>query len=96
MSGNNLYLSDGSSVEADAVILATGWQPAETGIFDPALRAELGLPVTPDNVSEDEKAYWELLEREAAKQVLQMYPMLAAPPKDTQVAMNTKLHDASS
>lgn len=57
MKGNSLRLSNGSSIYVDTVIFATGWRPAHSGILDSSLRLELGLPVSPDSLSDHEKTY---------------------------------------
>jgi dimethylaniline monooxygenase (N-oxide forming) len=62
-------------------LFATGWQPAEIGLFESSLRAKLGLPVSPTYFSYEEKTHWERLDAEADNKVLEMYPIFADPPK---------------
>jgi len=72
--------SDGSTVETDAIIFATGWQNASNPLFSPDLANELGLPVPCASLSELESGHWQDLDVAADKQVLEAYPMLANPP----------------
>jgi len=79
---NIVELDDGTTVQADAIIFATGWELAASEIFSPELTAELGLPVPLNTLPPAEKRYWEALDDCADKEVLDIYPILAHPPKE--------------
>lgn len=46
------------------------------------MKTELGLPVPKDSLLSSEAGYWKYLDDEAEKQVLDIYPILAEPPKN--------------
>jgi dimethylaniline monooxygenase (N-oxide forming) len=79
-------LSNRETVECDAIIFATGWEPSTTELFIPALKAELGLQFPVTHLEEEEAAYWRGLEASADKQVLDIYPMLANPPSGIRIS----------
>lgn len=83
MSGKTVTLSNGKTISADAIIFCTGWQPALSPIFSNELKTELGLPVPKDNLPPSDTAYWQQLDDEAEKQVLDIFPILAEPPKNS-------------
>lgn len=82
LGANTVELDDGTTVQADAIIFATGWEMATNEIFSPELTAELGLPVPLGSLSPAERNYWEVLDGRADKEVLDIYPILAHPPKE--------------
>jgi hypothetical protein len=77
--GRSIVFEDGTSLlPIDILICCTGFQTTYR-FFDEQQRIRLGLPHvrTPDD--EDEKT-WTTLEAAAAKDIVQRYPKLAAPP----------------
>ncbi|KAH7350696.1 hypothetical protein BKA65DRAFT_582690 [Rhexocercosporidium sp. MPI-PUGE-AT-0058] len=70
INGNSFQLTNGTSVEADAVIFATGWQAETIPFFSNTLQAELGLPA----------AYWDKIDTAADKQIMDLYPIFATAP----------------
>jgi dimethylaniline monooxygenase (N-oxide forming) len=79
-------LSNGETVECDAIIFATGREPSTTELFSPALKAELGLQRPVTDLGDEEAAYWKGLEASADKQVLDIYPILANPPSGIHIS----------
>jgi hypothetical protein len=79
-------LSNGQTIECDAIIFATGWEPSTNELFSPALKAELGLQLPVTDLGVEEAEYWKELEASADKQVLDIYPMLAKPPSGIRVS----------
>ncbi|KAF6827011.1 cofactor FMO1 enzyme is FAD [Colletotrichum musicola] len=73
-------LGDGTRLEADMVILATGWKSLPTNfIFSEGDRLGAGLP-SPRSFDEKTRERWERLRAEADGQVTQRLPLLKASP----------------
>jgi hypothetical protein len=82
MSGNTVSLSNGESVPADAAIFGTGWDFRST-LFDLADALELGTNALLKGEDAVTSAYWQKLQAEAEKEVLETLPTLKAPPRTT-------------
>lgn len=78
--GKSLQLSNQSQLEVDAVIFATGWESPLNQMFTPEQRAELGLPVPWDALSETEAKFWKELDASEDRKVLDLYPIFENPP----------------
>jgi len=93
MKGRTLELSNGSTVESDAVIFATGWQMGYMALFDPTLAPELGLQMSVDLQPRDYRQNWEGLDQAAEEKVFSQYPLFKDPPAylnlDTRQPRNT-------
>lgn len=72
--GNKVYLTNGTTVETDFVILCTGWTDA-LGPFNDSLRAQYGLPS-----ENDFSVKWQKLDQQADDKVNQTLPLLTNPP----------------
>jgi hypothetical protein len=79
MSENTASLSNGETVPADAAIFGTGWEFRST-LFDPADALELGTNALLKDEDAATSAYWQKLEADAEKEVLETLPILKAPP----------------
>jgi hypothetical protein len=79
MSGNTVSLSKGETVPADAAIFGTGWDFRST-LFDPADALELGTNALLKDEHAATSAYWQKLQADAEKEVLETLPILKAPP----------------
>lgn len=79
LSEKSVKLRNGSSVAADAIICATGWDSSLT-YLSPSESARLGLPVPFENVEPEDSASWKTLETAAQIEVLKRFPRLAQPP----------------
>jgi dimethylaniline monooxygenase (N-oxide forming) len=79
MSGNTVSLSNGETIPADAAIFGTGWDLRST-LFDPADALESGANVLLKDEHTATSAYWQKLQAEAEKEVLETLPILNAPP----------------
>lgn len=75
---DQLELSSGDYLQADCLVLCTGWGD-HFGMFDAETKAELGLPVDSPSVSDD-SIKWKQYDSEAEKLVDQCLPLLATPP----------------
>jgi dimethylaniline monooxygenase (N-oxide forming) len=80
MKGQSLQLSNQSQLEVDAVVFATGWESPISKIFTHAQRAELGLPVPWEVLSENEAKFWKELDASEDRKVLDLYPIFDNPP----------------
>ena len=79
MSEKSIYISDGQTIEADAIVFVTGWSPTYSAIFDKKTAAELGLPIALSEEDPVEASYWRELQVAADKTVLDLYPVLRDP-----------------
>ncbi|KAL7275277.1 hypothetical protein RUND412_001785 [Rhizina undulata] len=78
----SVNLSDGTSVPADLVIYATGYEVPQS-IFSPEDCAKLGLPTPIDLYPQDLKEKWEELDEASDEKVLTLFPRLTNPPNFT-------------
>ncbi|PVH85139.1 FAD/NAD(P)-binding domain-containing protein [Cadophora sp. DSE1049] len=81
INGNSFKLSNGNQVEADAVVFATGWEGEGIPFFDDALKSELGLPIPKNILPPSEATYWDQIDAEGDKQIMDLYPIFATAPK---------------
>ena len=81
MIGTFIHLSDNQTIESDAVIFATGWNPSPSSFFDLNTTAELGLPVPLAEEDPADAAYWRELQAGAEETVFELYPVLRNPPR---------------
>lgn len=72
---DQLELSSGDNLQADCLVLCTGWGD-HFGMFDAETKAELGLPVDSPSVLDD-SIKWKQYDSEAEKLVDQCLPLLA-------------------
>jgi hypothetical protein len=81
LSGKQVHLSDGTTVETDMLIHATGWQ-THVHVFNEKDCLELGLPVRIDHLSslDPNLQYPSERSNRAKEVVLQSFPRLAHPP----------------
>ena len=78
--GNEIRLSDGSTVQTDALICSTGWKHAPSIDFrPPSLHADLGIPSTQYTQRQTER--WVYLDARADGEVMQRLPLLRGGPK---------------
>lgn len=82
MKGNTLHLTDGTSVDADAVIFGTGWKEPGSSMFTPEMTAKLGLPVPWDTLPEKTARQWKELLAAEDQKIVELYPLLEIPPYD--------------
>ena len=79
--GNGMIrLKSGKEVNSDAILCGTGWVPS-LSFFDQDMLAALGIPQPLEEYPAEESKAWEALERNADRQVLDRFPLLANPPK---------------
>ena len=81
MDGNNIHISDGQIIEADAILFATGWSPIHSALFGPKTAAELRLPIPLFEENPADALYWRNLQVAADRTVLDLYPVLRDPPQ---------------
>jgi len=74
-------LSNGTQVDADAVIFATGWEGEGIPFFNDAMKSKLGLPVPKSTLTTSEATYWDQLDAQADKEIMDLYPIFATAPK---------------
>ncbi|PVF97884.1 FAD/NAD(P)-binding domain-containing protein [Serendipita vermifera] len=81
LSGRQVHLSDGTTVETDMLVYATGWQTV-IPIFSEEDSLALGLPVRIDRLSslDPDLRYPSTASQRAEELVLQQFPRLADPP----------------
>ena len=79
LSNSNVVLDDGTSLQTDLLIYATGYRIAPT-IFSSSDAAHLGLPVPVSQVPPAEVEKWNKLDAEADEEVCRLFPRLATPP----------------
>jgi cation diffusion facilitator CzcD-associated flavoprotein CzcO len=79
---NAVILDDGTKVETDMLLCATGWKQ-EHSYFEDDEAAGLGLPVSLKNEANAKglRREWSLLDEEADGEVLSRWPYLASVPK---------------
>lgn len=94
MHGRSLTLSNGSMIESDAVIWATGWHHPYGSMFDPALIATLGIPVPRSRQPEEYRKHWESLEHAAEAKIVTDYPILGNPPQNLNLHLKEYRHYA--
>jgi hypothetical protein len=85
MNEDTISLSNKTTIASDATIFATGWHPGINSLFGVSLAAELGLPVPVCQRPKESAQYWSILNAAADQKVLDMYPLLASPPKEVKV-----------
>lgn len=73
---NAVELSDGSQLDADAIVYATGWK-CGMSYFDKSLLLKLGLPVAERELEGKDLQYWEKLDQEAEAKIDVEMPMLS-------------------
>jgi hypothetical protein len=83
--GNSITVSTGESIPSDAIVFCTGWNIASPFLFSPTLANEIGLPVDPTVLSEDESEYWRALDKAALTRIEADYPMLKNPPSNVHI-----------
>ncbi|KAF3392571.1 Flavin-containing monooxygenase FMO GS-OX-like 2 [Penicillium rolfsii] len=72
-------LSDGDSIQTDAIVAITGWKLAQSIVYKPdGLDSSLGIPS--NNASVEDKIFWQRLNVEADKEILGRFPFLRNPP----------------
>ncbi len=79
---DSLLLRSGTSVQADFIVMATGWGD-HFGMFDAKAKMELGLPANGSFVSGkpcEEDIEWDKHDISADRTVNEKLPMLAVPP----------------
>ncbi|MCJ1378871.1 monooxygenase [Xylographa soralifera] len=76
---NLVRLESGTEVPTDVLLCGTGWSPSAFAFFSEEQLAELGLPHSLDQVTEDDMT-WSKLEAEADYQVLAQFSQLSSPP----------------
>lgn len=79
-----LTLSNGTTIESDALVLATGWvHPlyTTTPLFPPDLALKLELPVPLSTEPVSHASHWASLESAAVDKVHSLYPYSREPPK---------------
>jgi len=76
---SHVLLHNGESIPCEALLCGTGWVPS-LHFFTPELSAELGLPNTLSNDSNDDQKLWNTLDATADAEVVASFPMLAKPP----------------
>lgn len=75
----SIQISDGSELEADAIIYATGWL-ADLSYYDTSLASKLGLPMMQQALDEKIQQQWEALDQEADVRITAAMPMLSRRP----------------
>lgn len=80
MEGNTLKLTDGTSIDAEAVIFATGWKELGNSMFTPELTAKLGLSVPWDSLPKETARQWKELFATEDQKILELYPLFENPP----------------
>lgn len=73
LADGQMHLASGATIDADAVVYCTGWQPS-IDFFSAAEAADLGIPVP---VLEQRNAHWERLLADADTKVQKELPFLA-------------------
>lgn len=79
LSDSSVILDDGTSLQTDLLVYATGYQIAST-IFSPLDAAHLGLPVPVSLAPPAEVEKWTRLDAEADAEVCRLFPRLSKPP----------------
>ncbi|KAL3423563.1 flavin-binding monooxygenase-like protein [Phlyctema vagabunda] len=87
MSDSDVILSDGTVLQSDAAIFATGWDLGTT-IFDTSTALDLGLPAPIDAEDESETKYWQELDAKAEAELLSKYPLLQTAPNFHKAKLN--------
>ncbi|KAF2466351.1 flavin-binding monooxygenase-like protein-like protein [Lindgomyces ingoldianus] len=76
---HNVHLANGTTIDADAIVFATGWKDSPLYI-DPHTAYYLGL-ATPKSAEDlKEASKWATLETSADAEILKRYPILSNPP----------------
>ncbi|KAI4267707.1 MAG: hypothetical protein L6R38_008133 [Xanthoria sp. 2 TBL-2021] len=76
----NIRLRDGEDIRCDAILCGTGWTPS-LNFFDQDLLADLGIPQSVETYPADKAKMWEGLDKDADREVLNQFPILADPPE---------------
>ncbi|KAL9589256.1 MAG: hypothetical protein Q9203_001938 [Teloschistes exilis] len=75
-----IKLNNGQEVIADAILCGTGWVPS-LNFFDKDLLSKLGIPQPVDDLPLDQARMWDSLQKDADREVLERFPILANPPQ---------------
>lgn len=75
-----IKLDNGQEVIADAILCGTGWVPS-LNFFDKDLLSKLGIPQPVDDLPLDQARMWDSLQKDADREVLERFPILANPPQ---------------
>lgn len=78
---HTVRLKGGEDIATDVIFCGTGWNPNDFSFFDTDMLVRLGLPHSLKDVpSSKEAERWAQLEKQADKEVLDKFPILANPP----------------
>lgn len=81
LEARRLHLANGKTINADALVFATGWKHPHQFMFNPSLAAELGNPLPKQAQPSPYRQHWEALDASAKKDIITNYPILAQPPE---------------
>ncbi|KAI4143389.1 MAG: hypothetical protein L6R39_004583 [Caloplaca ligustica] len=73
-------LGNGHEIPADAILCGTGWAHS-LNFFDHDHLTKLGLPQPMSTYTSDQAEMWSTLEKDADREVLERFPILANPPE---------------
>jgi len=73
---NSVELSNGSQLEVDALVYATGWK-CDMSCFDRSLLAEFGLPMAVGDLDNKYQQQWRTLDQQAEAKIETEMPMLS-------------------
>src|ERR1700709_2108600 len=71
--GTTVHLKNGAPLPSDGIILATGWSPSQSQLFDPSEHANLGLPIPVDSQPTEYKTHWDSLHSTSDAKVLSLF-----------------------
>lgn len=77
---NTVYLTNNTSIPADAIAFATGWKHAQSHLFTPEESLDLGLPTPLSHEPPSLRQHWDHLDTQADAEILSSFPLLASPP----------------
>ncbi|KAL8674406.1 MAG: hypothetical protein Q9168_001198 [Polycauliona sp. 1 TL-2023] len=75
----NIRLKSGEDIRSDAILCGTGWTPS-LSFFDHDMLADLGVPQPVETYPPEKAKLWDGLEKDADREVLKRFPILADPP----------------
>lgn len=77
---NSIVFHDGSALEVDALICATGWQiPTNIKFLPESIHSDLGIPSVA--YSDSQQEMWSQLDKKADMEILNRFPYLASGPQ---------------
>ena len=79
---DSVVLNNGTILNCDAVVFATGWERTQSKLFPPSQLPTLGIPFSRSQQSSAYEKHWSALDATADEKVCSVFPFLRNPPQE--------------